>query len=177
MYFYFSGAAPRVTEFLLSASCRSKLSLRLRTLKSYTQAFKHFLSFMLSHNIFKLRVPVQTLVAYSEFLVASHISHPTIYNKMSALKHMLSRFHWNLEIFDSPLLSNALMAIDLSVPQALSQKAVYSIADMHNLIRVAASHLLGLVFIPLFLLGFFAFLRISNLLQSSIHYDPHFTLR
>ena len=90
---------------------------------------------------------------------------------------MFSRFQWDSKVFDSLLISRALKAIDISVPRTPKPKQIFSIQNLTDLVHLTDSHPWGIVLKPLFLLAFFAFLRISNLLpQSSTHYDPHYTL-
>ena len=116
------------------------------------------------------------LLDFIEHLVELGISHPTICNKLSALKFMFTRFHWPTQIFDSSILSRTLRVIDISVPRVLKSKEIFSIQDLTNLIHLTLSHAWGLVWKPLFLLVSFAFLRIDNHLpQSAYHSASHYT--
>ena len=90
---------------------------------------------------------------------------------------MFTQFHWPSQVFDSSIITRALRAIDISVPRIPKSKEIFSIQDLTNLIHLTLAHPWGLVLRPLFVLAFFAFLRISNLLpQSAHHYDSHYTL-
>ena len=59
----------------------------------------------------------------------------------------------------------------------MASSTVLSIADLTKLIQATYQHPLGVFLRPLFLLAFFGFLRISNLLpKCSAHWNAHFTL-
>lgn len=63
------------------------------------------------------------------------------------------------------------------MPRTLSPKDIFTIPQLTQLIHLTSSHKLGLYLRPLFLLAFFGFLRISNLLPKSAYsYDPHMLL-
>ena len=113
---------------------------------------------------------MQVLLAYIEHLVHLSLAYPTICNHVSALKHMFNRFQWPSSIFSDPLVSQLLHSIDVNVPRPLSNPTILSIADLTALIQATFTHPLGFFLRPLFLLAFFGFFRISNLLpKSSVH--------
>ena len=80
-------------------------------------------------------------------------------------------------IFSDPLVAQLLCSIDINVPRPISPQAILSIEDLTALVQATFTHPHGVLLRPLFLLAFFGFVRISNLLpKSALHYDPHFTL-
>ena len=162
---FVSGASPELQQLLAQASNRVKGALKPKTQRTYALIFKHFLKFLFHHSFHPPTVPVQALLAYLEHLVHSSLSYPTILNRVSSLKYMFSRFQWPLHIFHHPLVSQLLHSVDVNVPRSLPPRQVFSISNMQALIRASGHHPLGRLLRPLFLLAFFGFLRISNLLH------------
>ena len=164
---FFSGADSHISRLLHSASARVKWSLRPRTSRAYIHTFKKFLAFLLQHGLLSLPISPQVLLAFIEQQLQFGISHPTLCNNLSALKFMFFRFQWATQAFTSPLISRALKVIDISVRRTFKPKEIFSIQDLTDLVHLTASHPWGVALRAQFLLAFFAFLRISNLLPHS----------
>ena len=161
MTFNFSGADPELQMLLTRAYTRLTKALKDKTKASYVHIFKCFLTFLFSHSFSYPPVPVQALLAYIEHLVHLPLAYPTICNQVSALKYMFNRFHWpgSTCIFSDPLVSQLLHSIDVNVPRPISTHTILSIEDLTALVQATFTHPLGVFLRPLFLLGFFGFLR------------------
>ena len=109
--------------------------------------------------------------------MAQGIKYPTIANHISALKYQFVRFNLPAQALDSPMVLCLLRSIDKNVPRPLVPKSVFTIFQLVSLVQLALKQPLAILLVPLFLLAFFAFLRISNLLpKSRFHWDNHCTL-
>ena len=171
------GADTHLQDLLTRAAQRSKKAFRPRTQQAYSAIFLKFLTFLSSHDFPFAPPPLPSILAFLEHLVSLGLSSPTIQNHVSALKSSYLRHSLPAPALHHPLVSRLLKAIDRSVPRVLTPKDIFTLPQFQALIQATGSHPLGIFLKPLFLLAFFGFLRISNLLpQSSTNWDPHYTL-
>ena len=175
--FSISGAAPALQNLLHKAAQHVSTSLHHRTQQSYSSVFQKFFKFLLMHGLSMVNISLQSIMAFIEFSVAQGLVFPTICNHISAIKSQCIRFQLPSAGFASPLVTRVLKSIDLNVSRHLTHKLVYAISHLLSLVDTAKSHPLGLFPVPIFLLGFFAFLQISNIVsKSKFTWDSHVTL-
>ena len=166
-----------MAKLLNRAFVHASGALNSKTQSSYNKIFLKYCHFAHRHHLPLSQPSPQSLVAFIEQLVAQGITYPTIANHISALKSQFTRFNLPSQALDSPIVLRLLRSIDKNVPRPLAPKSVFTISQLVSLVQLAHKHPLAVLLVPLFLLAFFAFLRISNLLpKSKYHWDNHHTL-
>ena len=131
--------------------------------------------------------PPSSVLAFIEFLQFNGLSPSSI----SAYIHSLHSKFKNLP--SAPLyhhsVSLMLRSLALNMPQIRRVKGIFDIPSLLAIVKACDSLSLGFIYSPLFLIAFFAFLRLSNLVPTSsstfdplVHlyrgvviFEPHFT--
>ena len=111
-----------------------------------------------------LRINVNTSLMFVEFLAYNGLKHVSILNYILAIK---SQFKW-LEIpstvFDHTKVKLMLKVVAVSIRNPPKLKQIFDISILFQIILSCSALPHPLVFKSLYLLAFFGFLRISNLL-------------
>ena len=148
-------------------------SLNPKTENSYNNTLVKYFTFVRAHNLSHSNPSPQWVVAFINYLVAQGIKYPTIANHISVLKYQFIRFNLVAQVLDSPMALRVLRSIDKNVCRPLVQKSVFTVSQLVSLVQLSERQPLAVFLVPLFLLVFFAFLRISNFQNL---WDKHFTL-
>ena len=135
------------------------MALRPHTRTQYQRQFRLYLAFTISRQISQLDA-IPTILLFLEFL-ASH-GHRVILNYVSALKFMFTRYGWQSQALDSPIVKRMLDGIKLTVRHTPLPKSLFSLSQIHQILQLCSQFPDPLVYRSAFLLAFYAFFRISN---------------
>ena len=130
--------------------------------------FRIFIAFCIFANIFLPLSHSNQILAFLEFLVFNKVSHQTISNYLSAIKSQLSLFDLDISMFSNPRIKFFTKSLALSAPLKLSIKSIIDIPTLTSIVLRCDSMFMGQVYKAAFLLSFFSFLRISNLVPHAI---------
>ena len=116
---------------------------------------------------------VSSILAFLEFLAFNNFTSSSIANHMSAIKTKCAMWGLGTKIFKDPRIKYFTRATTLSAPLKVSLKAVIDIPLLSHIVSQCDRTYMGQVFKAAYLLSFFSFLRISNLVPHSItSFDP-----
>ena len=118
---------------------------------------------------------VDDISAYAEWLIAANLAPSTIKNLLSAVKILYTWWqkHHIVKLFQSDAWSLTLRGITNSVRPSQTNKSTISIQDLIIIIQSCSFSLDLLPFKVGILLGFFGFLRVSNLAPPKVSdWDP-----
>ena len=107
------------------------------------------------------------LLAFLEFLIENNLSHSNIANHISAIKACCTLYHLPFAPFQDPRIKYYLKAIALHKPFKIKFKKVVDIQTLQLIIRSCDFTYMGQIYKALYLVAFFSFLRVSNLLPHS----------
>ena len=154
-----------------AAYVRISSGLRPRTSQAYMDKFSLFLAFT-SY----CQIPIQDLdsiLAFMEFLVRNGSRAQALNSYVSVLRHYFrlldipyaSLAHRKLHLF--------IKSVAMNAPYAPKFKANFSVPILLKLVQACDSFPSGFIYKSVFLLAYFAFLRLSNLAPSSSrNFDP-----
>ena len=114
-----------------------------------------------------LNPQIFTILAFLEFLAFNNLKPPSILNYMSAIRSQFTWFNLDTQTLFHPKIKHMLRALELSNHTAPIQKAIFDVPTLLKIIETCLLFPLPLTFRALFLLAFFGFLRISNLVPPS----------
>ena len=121
-------------------------------------------------NIAFQQVTSEVLMAFMEFLIGNGASHSAVVNHISAVKAMLGLYGLPLARFDSPKIKLFIKSVQMNRPITPS---IIDIPMLHQIIKACDTMYMGQVFKALYLLAFYSFLRLSNIVPHAIHqFDP-----
>ena len=162
-------------QIRLSASATNRLgsALAQSTSTSYDQKFRVFLSFCCFASVSISQISIQVILSFLEFLVHNNISHSSVVNYVSAIKSSFLMLGINLPCLQDHRLKMYNKSLLRCKPLNPHLKTIMDI-PMLTKIALHCNYIhMGYVFKSAFLLSFFTFLRISNLVPHTISfYDP-----
>ena len=118
-------------------------------------------------------ISIEFLLAFLEFLAFNKVSSASITNYISAIKTVLGNHGVNCMAFLDPRIKVFTRALMRSRPLNPNIKTVIDIAMLTPIVKHCERMYLGMTYKASFLLSFFSFLRISNLVPHSMNsFDP-----
>ena len=116
---------------------------------------------------------MDVILAFMEFLTFNKVSRSGLINYFSAIKTTLSNVGIDVKSFNDPRIKVYNKAIMRHAPLQPHIKAIINIEMLLQLVNQCDRMYMGCIFKAAFLLSFFSFLRISNLVTHSIHTFDH----
>ena len=112
-------------------------------------------------------------MAFMEFLVGNGSSYSSVVNHISAVKAMLGLHGLPLAMFDSPSIKLFIKSVQMNRPLTVSIPSIIDIPMLHKIVHICDTMYMGQVFKALYLLAFYSFLRLSNMVPHAIlQFDP-----
>ena len=163
-----SGPAKSLVQ---AAYARISSGLRPRTSQAYMDKFSLFLAFT-SYCQIPLQ-EVDLILAFMEFLVRNGSRAQALNSYVSVLRHY---FHL-LDVPYAPLAHRKIhlfiKSVAMNAPYSPKFKASFSVPIILKLVKACDSFPSGFIYKSIFLLAYFAFLRLSDLApSSSVKFDP-----
>ena len=136
---------------------------RPKTISSYKRHFHTFLCYSIRNKVDCVFCS-QFAICFLEFLVACNLSPRAISNYASAIKGNVTLYRLPSQWLSNTMISNYLLwALHIQIPHVKKQKGVLSLEDMYNISVALEKFDNAPVYRCAFLLSFYGFLRISNL--------------
>ena len=151
-----------------SALSRIRVAYRPKTQRSYEAQFRTFMAFCVCMKINVLELEVAHILCFMEFLVNSNVSVSMIQNYLFALK---AKFIFNQ--LDHHVLADQKMrlyvkCLKINRPLNPVTRNIMTIKVLKHLTCLCDTIFMGSVYKAIFLVAFFAFLRLSNMTPHSI---------
>ena len=131
--------------------------------RAYETSFRLFLAFLAYMGLALDKVNVDFLLMYLKFLVLNKFNPSYIANQLAGIKAKLKIFSIPSQIFQDEKISYFLRSLRLNTPLKASLHNIIDIALLSNIVKECDNMYMGQVYKAMYLLGFFSFLRISNL--------------
>ena len=154
----------------LSTLAHSRLSLAFAdsTNRSYTAMFRLYLAFLAFNALDPSQVIIDTILAFFECLRLNNVSYSQMLNYLSSLKAFAGRFSLDVSVFQHSKLALYFKAVQKSSPKLIRLDNIIDKNFLHHIIQKCDGTMLGNVFKAAYLLAFFGFLRLSNVVPHSI---------
>ena len=147
------------------ASTRAWNGFRTVTKRSYLKMFKLFMSFCICVNVDLGAVSATVILAFLEFLIQNQISHSFIPNYVSSVKSVMGFYGLNTSAFDHFQVNMFLRSTKINRPLVLSTTSIINIRLLTHIVSACDTMYMGQIYKAVFLVVFFSFLRISNLVH------------
>ena len=168
IYFCLKGATlcvaenEALTSLNSKASDRVQLAFRPKTRKAYTM-FRTFIAFCIVTKSCIVNVNVKMVLSFLECLVSNLCPCCMIANYVSALKAHFVLYDLPFEVLDHPKVKYFVKSIRINRPLAITSHNVITIPILIQISQSCEALDSGGVYRTAILLGFFAFVRLSNL--------------
>ena len=136
-------------------------------MKTYKKQFTLFIAFSIYNNV-KTVLSVSNLLCFLELLVACNVAPRTVCNYVSAIKAYLQMYNMKVDWINNKLVGNYLRSISIHTSITPKEKGVLSMTDLLGISEALQNWENPWHFRTAFLLSFYAFLRISNLVPDKV---------
>ena len=167
-----SGAIHSLAE---RAVARTQKAFQPSTQVAYNRHFKSFLAYTITMNFDIIGSPVSVilLLSFLEFVVQNNTSHSGIANCLSAIKAKLSLYGKSVQAFNDPRITYYQKVLIMEKPFKVKTNAIFDIPLLRRIVSLCDTLYMGQVYKTAYLIAFFSFLRISNLVPHKISsYSP-----
>ena len=144
---------------------RTKGAFKPATRSAHITHIRTYLSFITFMGL-PVEPSIHSLLAFLEYLYTNSISHKVILNYISSLKKTAQRYAWQTEVFLHRLISEYLRSISINSRFAPTCRDIFDISTLALISQTCDVLDDPILFRAIFLLAFFAFLRMSN---SALH--------
>ena len=138
-------------------------TFRPKTHRTYESMFRTFVAFCVFTKASLIHVNVKVILSFLECLVTNECSVSMIANYMSAIKTSFIMYDLPFETLDHPKVKYFLKELRINRPVTIASHNVITISHLFDLSMACDLLTSPQVYRATFLLGFFAFLRLSNL--------------
>ena len=157
----------------LGARKRLEFAFRPKTSACYTMLFRVFVAFCVVLHVSLYQVSTTHVLSYLEFLATNGVSCNMIANHISAAKAHFVMNNLDYSVWCHKNVKYFLKSMKLTRPVKLPNRNVMDVQTLSKLINLCDSIYMGKIFKAVFLLGFFGFLRLSNIAPHSLStFDP-----
>ena len=175
---YFVSDNHRMRPLVNKASTRLAKAFRPKTQAAYTAMLKVFVAFCIHMKVELCKLNVNVVLAFLECLLHNQCSTVMIANYVSALKAKCIVHNLQYGLFDSLKVKYFLKSVRQNRPLHVVPHNIVDIEVLHKICKECDKIYMGAVFKAMFLVGFFGFMRLSNLAPHALRdFDPsrHFT--
>ena len=164
------GMAAQLTT---SASTRLFQGFRPSTLRQYRCMWMHLLAFQVLAGLPPCQVNAEFLLSFMEFLHQNHFSSSHIAIYMAALRAFHIVYGLGTQPFRDERIPSFLKSVKIQAPFRPTARSYIDVMTLNSIIHQCITLPHTEIFQPLYLLCFFSFLRLSNILPHTTRsFDP-----
>ena len=170
---YFVVGTQKYSSLTGKASSRLHQAFRPKTSRAYSAMFKVFVAFCVLMKVSLHHLSVEILLAFLECLLTNGVSVVVLCNYLSAIKAQCIMYDLQYNVCNSVKIKYFIKSVKISRPLCLKPHNVMDLKILRALITKTANIKHHMVIKAIILVGFFGFLRLSNMApHSRISFDP-----
>ena len=151
------------------AAHRVRQAFTQATLASYTRKFRLFVAFI---QIQLHQLTPVILLSFLEFLTENGVSNSAIANHISAVKTSLTMHGVSTLAFHDQTIKLFQKSLALKKKITAKVKKIINVNLLKNIVDICDTMWMGQIFKALYLIAFFSFLHISNLVPHNCSFSP-----
>ena len=156
------------TRLTSQMSERLMHAFRLNTRKTYHRMFKDFLSFLVFVILQLQQVNSSTMLSYMEYMVQNGYSHTNVSNNVAAIKSLSLVYGQDISHCFDNTIPLFVKSIKNNSQLSLIVRPLIDVEVLGHILQEASKLPFPAVYQSLYLLCFFSFVRISNILPHTI---------
>ena len=157
-----------LTSLPAKASDRFHLAFRPKTYRAYDAMFRTFVAFCIVTKCVLVNINTKVILSFLECLVRSSCSASMVTNYVSAIRASLVMYDLPYHVVDHPKVKYFLKSLRINRPVVVTPHNIITISRLIDISLACDLVTFPQVFRAAFLLGFFAFLRLSNLVPHAV---------
>ena len=169
-FFIFTGLIHSLSGL---AHARLPGALAQSTNRAYSAMFKMYLAFLAFASIQPNQVNVHVALAFLECLNFNKVRFSQMANYISAIKSFSTKFGLNFEAFEHRKIGMYLKSLQKSSPLSVKLHQVIDVKILRHIVNKCDLTYMGPIFKVAYILGFFGFLRLSNLVPHTTSLFNH----
>ena len=157
-----------MAQLATRAQARLHSAFRPATQKAYLRMFREFLGFLVAAGFHLGQVNHFVLLAFMEYLVLNQISPANISNYLAGIRAQCIIFNLDTAAFQHQQIQYFLKSLKINRPLQPKLHKHIDIQLLTSILQVADSLQHSHIFKPLYILAYFSFLRLSNILPHTV---------
>ena len=157
-----------MTQLTTRAQARLHVAFRPATQKAYLRMFRDFFGFLVAAGFYLGQVNHIVLLAFMEYLVVNQISPANISNYLAGIRAQYIVFNLDTACFQHQQIQYFLKALKINRPLQPKLHKHIDIQLLASIIQVSETLHHPNIFRPLYILAYFSFLRLSNILPHTV---------
>ena len=160
-------------QLATSAAQRLAVAFRPATQRTYMRMFRDFLGFLVAAGLSYTKVSHHILLMFMEFLAQNGLSQSNIANYMAGIRAQFIIHNLETSPFQHDQIHLFHRSLKINRPLNPTVHQLITTDILHKIIHTTTSLDSPVVFTALYLLAFYSFMRISNMLPHTISsFDP-----
>ena len=165
---YFVAGHWLMSDLSRSAATRIKSAFRPKTQRCYNMLFRTFVAFCVFVGLSLYKVNEKNVISFLEYLVQQNASVHMLANYVAAIKVNFIMHNLTRTCFSDPKIKYFLKSVRINRPLRVPRRNIMSVKTLKHLVSLCDGFSMGFVYKAVFLLGFFGFLRLSNIAPHSL---------
>ena len=154
-------------QLTTSAFGRLLQSFRPATRRPYSRMFSGFMAFLVVAGLLPSQVDVQVLLAFMEYLCQNKFTPSNISNYLAGIQAYCVIYNIPTTLFRDEKIQMFIGSLKINRPLMIKNTSVLTHDMIVNILEVTAKLEAPQVFTSLYLLAFYSFLRLSNMVPHS----------
>ena len=153
---------------LATGACNRLLdSCRPATQRTYTRMFHDFIGFLVASGLSLDKVNIYVLLAFLEYLYANALTPSNISNYLAGIRAFFIIHDLPTHIFRDERVQMFVKSLKINRPLTLQSNPVFSMDMLRYIVLQCQKFEFSHIFAALYLLVFYSFLRLSNIVPHS----------
>ena len=170
---YFVSGHRLMSNLSKSAATQIQSAFRPKTQRCYKMLFRNFVAFCVFVNLSLKKANAKNVISFLEYLVQQTTSVHMLANHVAAIKANCIIYNLDKSCGTDPKIKYFLKSVRINIPLAVPRRNIMSVKVLKHVVSLCDGLFMRFVYEAVFLLGFFGFLRLSNIAPHSLaSFDP-----
>ena len=162
-----SDLSPGTAQLATGACTRLLHSFRPATQRTYSRMLQDFIGFLVASGLSLDKVDIYVLLAFLEYLYSNHLTPSNISNYLAGVRAFFIIYDLPTQIFRDQRIQMFVKSLRLNRPLAIKSNPVFSLVMLRHILVQCQKFEFSHIFAALYLLAFYSFLRLSNIVPHS----------
>ena len=159
--------SPGTVQLATSACNRLLQSFRPATQRTYSRMFQDFLGFLVASGLSLGQVNIYILLAFLQYLHSNALTATNICNYLAGIRAFFILHGLPTDIFQDHRIQMFVKSLKINRPLMIKSNPVFSTDMLTHIVLQSQKFEFSHIFTPLYLLAFYSFLRLSNIVPHS----------
>ena len=159
--------SPGTAQLATSACNRLLQSFRPATQRTYSRMFQDFMGFLVASGLSLGQVNIYILLAFLEYLHSNALTATNICNHLAGIRAFFILYGLPTDMFQDQRIQMFMKSLKINRPLMIKSTPVFSTDMLLHIVLQSQKFEFPHIFAALYLLAFYSFLRLSNIVPHS----------